>query len=508
MVFIVGLEENVFPHVRSIGEPRELEEERRLAYVGITRARERLYLTNAWSRTLFGSTSYNLPSRFLKEVPEELVTVAPARAGPAPPGPARPAGATPARRSGPGGAASTPGRRRRCSAASRPRPSGWPGASGRPRPGSRPRRRGRPPPVGPGIVASVSGQGERAMAEVDFPGLGRKRLLLRTRPDPPLTPPGEVRRHAGHAVHRAAGLPAAAPAGPDGRGHHARAGRGGGRGAVGMVPAQMLPADELAALLEDLAGRTDGVVGVTFLLPFGADPACVEVAAARARWSTSTTATLTRPWWPGSTTARRWPPGRPARSPRPGRRWTPAATWSPCRGWRRRAHPGPGRAAAAAGRGPGRGRGPGGRRRGIAGARGVAACLAAGVRGPRSGPGCWPPRSPAPTQPTSPPCWRPGPRTPCSPTPSPSCGLGPGPPHPRLRPGRRRVVRGRGRRRDPHGRDHLPVPASASPAPTARPPARSPPWSTAARASAPPTGSSAAGLTGLAEARTPRCRWG
>jgi len=77
VVFIVGLEENVFPHVRSIGEPRELEEERRLAYVGITRARERLYLTNAWSRTLFGSTSYNLPSRFLKEVPEELVTVAP-----------------------------------------------------------------------------------------------------------------------------------------------------------------------------------------------------------------------------------------------------------------------------------------------------------------------------------------------------------------------------------------------------------------------------------------------
>src|ERR687889_559662 len=56
-----------------------------------------------------------------------------------------------------------------------------------------------------------------------------------------------------------------------------------GAGAVGMVPAQMLPADALAGLLDDLAGRTDGVVGVTFLLPFGADPACVEVAAARAR---------------------------------------------------------------------------------------------------------------------------------------------------------------------------------------------------------------------------------
>ena len=56
-----------------------------------------------------------------------------------------------------------------------------------------------------------------------------------------------------------------------------------GAGGVGMVPAQMLPAEYLAGLLEDLAGRTDGVVGVTFLLPFGADPACVEVAAARAR---------------------------------------------------------------------------------------------------------------------------------------------------------------------------------------------------------------------------------
>jgi nitronate monooxygenase len=56
-----------------------------------------------------------------------------------------------------------------------------------------------------------------------------------------------------------------------------------GAGAVGMVPAQMLAADELAGLLDDLAGRGDGVVGVTFLLPFGADPACVEVAAAGAR---------------------------------------------------------------------------------------------------------------------------------------------------------------------------------------------------------------------------------
>jgi len=59
-VFLVGMEDGVFPHLRSLGEPAELEEERRLAYVGITRARERLYLTNAWCRTLWGSTAISI----------------------------------------------------------------------------------------------------------------------------------------------------------------------------------------------------------------------------------------------------------------------------------------------------------------------------------------------------------------------------------------------------------------------------------------------------------------
>ncbi len=72
-VFLVGLEDGIFPHLRSIGEPHELEEERRLAYVGITRARERLYLSHAWSRTIYGSTQYNPPSRFLDEIPQRLV---------------------------------------------------------------------------------------------------------------------------------------------------------------------------------------------------------------------------------------------------------------------------------------------------------------------------------------------------------------------------------------------------------------------------------------------------
>lgn len=73
VVFLIGLEDGVFPHMRSLGEPRELEEERRLAYVGITRARERLFLSHAWSRMLHGTTQYNPPSRFLDEVPERLV---------------------------------------------------------------------------------------------------------------------------------------------------------------------------------------------------------------------------------------------------------------------------------------------------------------------------------------------------------------------------------------------------------------------------------------------------
>ena len=73
VVFLVGLEDSVFPHHRTLGDPVELEEERRLAYVAMTRAEQRLYLTSAWSRTLFGATNANPPSRFLKEVPTELV---------------------------------------------------------------------------------------------------------------------------------------------------------------------------------------------------------------------------------------------------------------------------------------------------------------------------------------------------------------------------------------------------------------------------------------------------
>lgn len=73
IVFLIGLEEGVFPHSRSLMEEGEMEEERRLAYVGITRAEKQLYLTNAQMRTLFGRTNMNPPSRFVKEIPEDLL---------------------------------------------------------------------------------------------------------------------------------------------------------------------------------------------------------------------------------------------------------------------------------------------------------------------------------------------------------------------------------------------------------------------------------------------------
>lgn len=71
VVFLTGMEDGVFPHMRALGQVKELEEERRLAYVGITRARERLYLTRAAMRSAWGQPSYNPPSRFLEEIPDQ-----------------------------------------------------------------------------------------------------------------------------------------------------------------------------------------------------------------------------------------------------------------------------------------------------------------------------------------------------------------------------------------------------------------------------------------------------
>ena len=73
VVFLTGLEDGVFPHMRALGDNTELEEERRLAYVGITRARQRLYLSRAVTRGAWGQPQYNPPSRFTDELPPELI---------------------------------------------------------------------------------------------------------------------------------------------------------------------------------------------------------------------------------------------------------------------------------------------------------------------------------------------------------------------------------------------------------------------------------------------------
>ena len=73
VVFLVGMEDGLFPSYRSIDEVDGLEEERRLCYVGITRAKEHLFLTCAKCRTIFGSTTYSKPSRFLEEIPKDMI---------------------------------------------------------------------------------------------------------------------------------------------------------------------------------------------------------------------------------------------------------------------------------------------------------------------------------------------------------------------------------------------------------------------------------------------------
>jgi DNA helicase-2/ATP-dependent DNA helicase PcrA len=138
VVFMAGMEDGVFPHYRSMGDAAQLEEERRLAYVGVTRARQRLYLTHAWSRSLFGGSNYNPPSRFLSEIPAHLVH----------------------------------------------------SVEGEPVTGQNGSGSGREPLAvaagdtvvhdrwGEGVVVSISGAGERAEATIAFEDVGEKRLLL------------------------------------------------------------------------------------------------------------------------------------------------------------------------------------------------------------------------------------------------------------------------------------------------------------------------------------------
>ena len=175
VVFLIGMEEGVFPHSRSLMEEDEMEEERRLAYVGITRAEEELFITNAQMRTLYGRTNMNPESRFIKEIPAELVEDAvPKVRRPAPTSGGRPA----------------------------PASSGRPGTSARP---SMPTRGAVSRPVaaasggegvdwkvgdkaehgkwGTGTVVSVKGSGEGTELDIAFSSpTGIKRLLAKFAP--------------------------------------------------------------------------------------------------------------------------------------------------------------------------------------------------------------------------------------------------------------------------------------------------------------------------------------
>ncbi|MFI0088823.1 DNA helicase PcrA [Streptomyces bobili] len=170
VVFLTGMEDGVFPHMRALGQTKELEEERRLAYVGITRARERLYLTRSALRSAWGQPSYNPPSRFLEEIPAAHVDWK--RTGATSPVPAGPVS---------GVAASLSSSRSRSSAA---------GGSG-----FATRRTSEKAVVslavgdrvthdqfGLGTVVGVKGTGANAEATVDFGEAKPKRLLLRYAP--------------------------------------------------------------------------------------------------------------------------------------------------------------------------------------------------------------------------------------------------------------------------------------------------------------------------------------
>ena len=154
VVFLTGLEENVFPHERSMGDERELAEERRLAYVGITRAMERLYVTRAATRTWFGRPGYHKQSRFLTEIPQHLIEW-----------------------------------RRDESAATQPaserlaRRPGVRAVGNRPVPSLQPGDRVNHDSYGLGTVLSVEGRGDDPEAKIDFGSdYGVKHLVLRYAP--------------------------------------------------------------------------------------------------------------------------------------------------------------------------------------------------------------------------------------------------------------------------------------------------------------------------------------
>jgi DNA helicase-2/ATP-dependent DNA helicase PcrA len=196
-VFMIGLEDGIFPHMRTLAEPDQLEEERRLAYVGITRARERLYLSHAWARTMFGSTQYNPPSRFLDEIPAQLVESIQGSRRPSRSSSDSSSGRTWGANRGSGGGIWGSGGRSRSDdddwsgsiiggggrshrdevveASLKPTPPAPSGADSIGLKAGDDVRHGK---FGEGVILAIEGVGDKAEAVVRFPGVGEKRLLL------------------------------------------------------------------------------------------------------------------------------------------------------------------------------------------------------------------------------------------------------------------------------------------------------------------------------------------
>ncbi|MFF7633875.1 DNA helicase PcrA [Kitasatospora sp. NPDC008050] len=171
VVFLTGMEDGIFPHMRALSQVKELEEERRLAYVGLTRARQRLYLTRSVLRSAWGQPAYNPASRFLEEIPAELVEWKGTVAKVAPP----------SRSLSVGGSRSSGG------LSSQGPKAGWGRSSTRTvterevvslAVGDRVSH----DKFGLGTVAEVAGSGDKAKATIDFGASGRKVLLLRYAP--------------------------------------------------------------------------------------------------------------------------------------------------------------------------------------------------------------------------------------------------------------------------------------------------------------------------------------
>jgi DNA helicase II / ATP-dependent DNA helicase PcrA len=173
VVFLIGLEDGVFPHLRSLGEPDELEEERRLCYVGITRAQDRLYLSHAWSRTLYGGTQYNPPSRFLDEIPDGLVEAIEQRR--ASRGGRTYGGGGGGWRDGGDSSRREEARERMVDAALRP---AGPSRSGAEELGLKVGDDVRHGTFGEGVILHIEGTGDKTEAVIRFPDVGEKRLLL------------------------------------------------------------------------------------------------------------------------------------------------------------------------------------------------------------------------------------------------------------------------------------------------------------------------------------------